>query len=557
MAIPHGGRGAQPELRRRRSARARGPLNALVAAALLVIATAAAPALGDLYRLDSIKLPAAARRSLAMYSPADAPADTPPGNGEAFVAVSLRFVVDANATAESWADVVVVRSEQMSDAVGYRPPGGTEDAICCSDELLTAETPVPGCTDDEHRYRVIVNPDVPHWRRKVRLVPGETATVNGDDAVAPVNRTGIYYLVVAACAAPVTVSGMTTWMNPYGYLPGSAYGFLPFYYWMTVAFVAVAAAWFALNVRFFSEVVMVQNCISAVLFLSLVEMTAWHHAYNTYNVDGARHTPTFVAGTVASVTRRTVSRALVVAVSLGYGVVRPSLGEDARKIAALCGLYFVFGLLLELETAYNGVAESERFFLVVPVAALDAVTYWWIFLALFSITQQLETRKQLVKLALFRSFARVLAASFASASAFALFQVWFIYRHEVREHWQWLWLFDAGFWQMMYAAVLVSIMVLWRPNMNSRRYAYAAVETDDPDDDVELYGDYTESDVVQRSPDGGFAGPASGQPAVLPLFEVGDGDPDIDGDDDEFDVLGGLAGDGPGLTRPLSPVKGD
>jgi hypothetical protein len=55
--------------------------------------------------------------------------------------------------------------------------------------------------------------------------------------------------------------------------------------------------------------------------------------YLSWNAQGHRNAATLAAALVLGVTKRALSRALVVMVSLGYSVVRPSLGLQLFKVA--------------------------------------------------------------------------------------------------------------------------------------------------------------------------------------------------------------------------------
>lgn len=58
--------------------------------------------------------------------------------------------------------------------------------------------------------------------------------------------------------------------------------------------------------------------------MCLIEMATWYFDYLHLNQKGVRHHGPFVLGLVTTVSRRMVSRMLVVAVSMGYGVVKLS-----------------------------------------------------------------------------------------------------------------------------------------------------------------------------------------------------------------------------------------
>ena len=68
------------------------------------------------------------------------------------------------------------------------------------------------------------------------------------------------------------VTGTTTFMNPYGYLPGQYWSFHPFYMAMTVCYAIAAALWFILCACYWRELMSVQNWICLVLGISMLEM---------------------------------------------------------------------------------------------------------------------------------------------------------------------------------------------------------------------------------------------------------------------------------------------
>ena len=107
--------------------------------------------------------------------------------------------------------------------------------------------------------------------------------------------------------------------------------------------------------------------------------------------------------------------------------IRPDLGKNKTKLLLLGAVYFVFETALELVIRYgqtNAVAQKWRMFLSFPVALLNAITYWWIFFALYRLTAQLATRKQLLKLQLYKRFSSVLMFSLIAAVVFALYQMY-------------------------------------------------------------------------------------------------------------------------------------
>ncbi|MBO8590001.1 hypothetical protein INN88_15515, partial [Staphylococcus aureus] len=68
--------------------------------------------------------------------------------------------------------------------------------------------------------------------------------------------------------------------------------------------------------------------------------------------------------------KKTVSRLLLLVVSMGYGVVRPTLGGITSKVALLGVIYFVASEALELVEHLGNINDfsgKAKLFLVLPV----------------------------------------------------------------------------------------------------------------------------------------------------------------------------------------------
>jgi hypothetical protein len=78
------------------------------------------------------------------------------------------------------------------------------------------------------------------------------------------------------------------------------------------------------------------------------------------------------------------------------------------------------------------VDDMLRLLCSVPVAAVDAILYWWTFVALYEVMAQLKTRRQDHKLALYTTFTRALVFSLVAAFAFAAFQLWYTLTLQIR-----------------------------------------------------------------------------------------------------------------------------
>lgn len=474
-----------------------GLVAALVLASAILLSVAPQPVAADIYKFGStpIQVGNLLSRRVAMYSPKDTPASGSPGDGMAYIAANLKFTSKKKLTGS--VQVAVIGSATL-ESVGISR--NNKPYICCTTELFEQE--VAGCNKIG---TLIIDPKSPPLMSvAVAFDNSKTARLYGyggkpsdlprdktnknNMGVFDVPARGPYSLLIANCdesLAEVTMTGSGTWMNPYGYLPGEWYGYMPFYFWMMVAFMVFTVGWLALNVYYWNEVHAVQHYISFVIMLSTLEMVVWYIDYLNFNTVGERHVPIVVTAMISSVFRRTFSRMLLIAVSLGFGTVRPSLGTSKTKIIILGAVYFVCEASLELTVRYgqtNEVGRHWRLFLSLPVAGLNAIVYWWTFIALFEVTAQLKQKRQDMKLRLYEWFTRLLVLSLCSALAFAMYQIYFMMSQQMTENWDMLWLLDGGFWEILYACMLLAIAVLWKPSRDSKRYAYMQVVPDDDED---------------------------------------------------------------------------
>lgn len=248
--------------------------------------------------------------------------------------------------------------------IGYQTADGITRRYCCTKELVEKTRCFPG--------RLIVQPkpgneDWP-WQTDIYFSENQTVAYAVDEAVT-IESTGMYYLWFVICdpnLAGVTVSGQTTWKNPGGYLPGMMSFNLPFFGVMSLAYLALGAVWMVAFLANWRSVMQLQYCITVVVALGMIEMSTWYFDYVNFNATGFRPYVTTVAAVLISSARKTVSRSLVLVVSMGYGVVRPTLGGLTKKVISLSAAYFVATATLDVMTnvgAIDDLTSSARIFL--------------------------------------------------------------------------------------------------------------------------------------------------------------------------------------------------
>ncbi|KDO67539.1 hypothetical protein CISIN_1g045090mg [Citrus sinensis] len=182
-----------------------------------------------------------------------------------------------------------------------------------------------------------------------------------------------------------------------------------------------------------------------------------------------------------SAVKKTVSRLLLLVVSMGYGVVRPTLGSITMKIILLGVTYFIFSEALGLVEHLGNINDftgKARLLLVLPVSLLDACFIIWIFSSLSQTLEKLQIKKSLAKFALYQKFTNSLAVSVLLSVAWIGYELYFNAADPLSELWRRAWIIPA-FWTLLAYIILVVICILWAPSHNPTRYAYSEETGDD------------------------------------------------------------------------------
>jgi hypothetical protein len=266
-------------------------------------------------------------------------------------------------------------------------------------------------------------------------------------------------------------------------------------------FLIIGAAWMVLCCCYWDQLMPLQIWISAVLAIAMVETAMLFAHFLDWNDAGIPALSITVIALVFGVTKRALSRVLVQLVALGYGVVRPSLGEDMTRVLYLGATYFVlslmYTLMMSLSSNSKFVGDPEYDFIslvVFMLAVVDTTFYIWIFTSINNLMVSLASRKQGVKYMLYRNFRNVLIALLVLTCFWALYggMLFLNDTNGTNKNWREKWTVDA-LWEIIYFLIFVAIAVLWAPSNNTQRYAHS-IELSQLDDDSEWNAAATEAE---------------------------------------------------------------
>lgn len=311
-------------------------------------------------------------------------------------------------------------------------------------------------------------------------------TIGSGSGAYEVTREGENYVILAACdAAGTTTAALpaldldlsVSFRNPYGFLPGQVYGYLPFYGTLFVGYCLLGLFFLVALVRHRKYLLSLQWLILGVIVLGTVEMASWFFMYESKNRSGiptpcnvCPTTSDYMTAVVLNVGKRAISRVLLLAVCLGFGVVYPSLDRrTALVIAAMGAAYFGCGVANDVsrETAYDASGPSAW---ELPILALDLLFSLGIYWGLAKTRRDLATAGQAAKLQMYTRLLRVLIGNVVAWFAVTLVLV-AIRARAVPVPWQSLF-FLVNFWDALYLLVLLAIAWIWLPGPEAFNYAW-------------------------------------------------------------------------------------
>ncbi|KAJ6947144.1 hypothetical protein NC651_001746 [Populus alba x Populus x berolinensis] len=393
-----------------------------------------------------------------------------PANGDSYIRfekITFRRTQEFSNFSSGLVQAIVFEVEDR-ELVGGSAYGG-QRAVCCTADLSKLGV----CSEGEIIHRPSTKD--PSWPQVFGV------SFNVDELVATfpsksiqISSTGMYNLYFMHCdpnLKEVVVEGKTIWKNPSGYLPGRMAPLMRFYGFMSLAFVILGLFWFSQYARFWREVFPLQNCITLVITLGMFEMAFWYFDYAEFNETGIRPTGITIWAVTFGTIKLTVARLVLLMVSMGYGVVRPTLGGLTSKVILVGVTFFVASEVLELVENVGTVSDLSgraRLFLVLPVSMLDAFIIIWIFKSLSATLNKLQAKRMMVKLDIYRKFTNALAVAVIVSVGWICYELYFKANDVYNERWQNAWVIPA-FWRVLSFSLLCVICALWAPSQNSMR----------------------------------------------------------------------------------------
>ncbi|TIA92135.1 hypothetical protein E3P99_00730 [Wallemia hederae] len=427
-----------------------------------------------------------------------------------------------------WSDV---------DALGKFPPNADTSIIAKSYVCTTSALQSQLCEQSELGKFIVDKSKLPEdketsiWTAAARfsdIQVGQSTTISDSDAeedfggverrdLYKANKGPFHYDVprpgfYCVGSVPITLSGLSAVDEKNSHasfsgivtfndakksqLPAADIPKLTFYLVMVFVYIGTGMLWAYMCYQHRGQLLMVQHLISGLIAFLVAEMLVNWGYYKHLDKSGNNGVATFLlclCATFAAV-RSAASLGLVLSVSLGWAVVKPSLDRSLmKKIIALVTAHALFGIVNAIGTviiSFEDASIVSLICIIIPLAVTQSIGLLWTIYALQFTIKQLESKHQQFKLKMYRNVYRILIAAQMIIIFFFGFAT-FTFSSRLEEnyepnHWKSRWFLIDGWTTLLYYVVLVSLSYLWKPSSHHSRLALSE-EIAVNEEDVEEY----------------------------------------------------------------------
>jgi hypothetical protein len=291
-------------------------------------------------------------------------------------------------------------------------------------------------------------------------------------------KTGYYCVATAAYTKDIEYTAIVTFQNAFGELPAAQIAKLPFYGGITIVYFVVGVFWAFLYFQNRSDILAVQNYITAILVFLVIEMlmTWGFYDYQNRHGDNVGAKALMIVVAVLNAFRNSFSFFLLLIVCMGYGVVKHSLGKTMTIVRWLAVAHFVFGVIYAVASLTIQDDPGPLVLLVIlPLSATLTAFYIWTLNSLNFTMKDLMERKQHVKAAMYKKLWWCILTSIIVIFGFFFVNSFTFVSASTSDfaplHWQTRWFVLDGWVNLVYLADVCFVAYMWRPTANNRRFA--------------------------------------------------------------------------------------
>uniref|UniRef100_A0A060TJT5 ARAD1D49412p n=1 Tax=Blastobotrys adeninivorans TaxID=409370 RepID=A0A060TJT5_BLAAD len=293
-----------------------------------------------------------------------------------------------------------------------------------------------------------------------------------------VEKSGFYCVYTYTPNKNDLYSGVAEFRNAFGHLAASQIPKLPFYGGAALAYSLVLALWMFAYVRHRAAILPVQNYITAFCGFLVIEMVVTWRYYVYMNNGASTGTTTYtVVLSVLIAFRYAYFFFLLLIVSMGYGMVKPSLGSTMWECQALAGLHFVFTLLSAYVSSPERASPFVMFLCFLPLGLTLTTFVLWIMNSLTSTIRELEGHLLYNKAQRYQTLWRLLLGSIIFICVYAITNFLILMTESTLDSsssWKSRWFMLEGFPNLVCFVDFCVIAYIWRPSTKDRSFAMSS-----------------------------------------------------------------------------------
>ncbi|KTW29680.1 hypothetical protein T552_00889 [Pneumocystis carinii B80] len=289
------------------------------------------------------------------------------------------------------------------------------------------------------------------------------------------------------------------WNNYYGKLPAPEYPKLVMYGFLSGIYLFIGIFWGILCIKHRKNILSVQKYITGIIIILIIEMMVLWGYYKYVNINGYDSGSFIYLSAIALITatRSSLSFFILLIVSMGYSIVKPTLGPTMIKCKLLAVFHFLFSAInIIVSSFYHWINFLPIIITSLSLSTLTFITFYlWTIFSLNQTIIDLDHRKQYTKGFIYKKLRISLVFTIILISIYTIIKSIFIYRENLKLfaplYWRIRSLVLYGFLDILYLIVFITIIVLWRPAISNIRLAISDEVVQDDDfevDDLDFSG---------------------------------------------------------------------
>ncbi|KAG7511126.1 transmembrane protein 87A [Solea senegalensis] len=265
--------------------------------------------------------------------------------------------------------------------------------------------------------------------------------------------------------------------GPHDYSSPADWPLMMFFMVMCIIYVLFGALWLFWCACYWRDLLRIQFWIGAVIILGMLEKAVFYSEYQNIRYKGDYVQGAVIFAELLSALKRSLARILVLIVSLGYGIVKPSLGTTVHRLAAVGLLYLLFSSVEGVMRVTGGFYGTVALVANLSLSLIDSCV-----MCLSQTIRLLKLRRNIVKLSLYQHFTNTLIFSVLASIIFIIWTTKVFKMVDCQTGWRDLWVDDA-FWRLLFSTILLVIMVLLRPSVNNQRFSHSPLIDEDDEEE--------------------------------------------------------------------------